>query len=169
MKRRIALIAAALLLLGIGASIAYASIPGPDGVIHGCYKTNNPAQGGVIVIDSAATCPSGFAPLNWNQMGPQGPPGLLGVEYVEHVQSQGPAIPGAVLGLSVSCPPGKSPIGGGGHVDPLGGMNNIVMKASWAYAPPGSGGSWNVQFENVGTQDRGNLTVHAFATCAILS
>jgi hypothetical protein len=83
LRKRIALIVAALLLLGVGAGIAYASIPGPDGVIHGCYKTSNPAQGSVIVIDSAASCPSGFAALNWNQTGPQGLPGLAGVHVVE--------------------------------------------------------------------------------------
>jgi len=54
----------ALALVGIEA-VAYASIPGPDGVIHGCYKTSNPGKGTLIAIDSAASCPSGFTMLNW--------------------------------------------------------------------------------------------------------
>jgi hypothetical protein len=66
LQRRFAVLAAVALLLGI-AGVAYASIPGPDGVIHGCYKTSNPAKGSLIVIDSEASCPSGFAPLNWQQ------------------------------------------------------------------------------------------------------
>lgn len=80
MKKRIALIIAALLVIGIGAGIAYASIPGPDGVIHACYKNSNPAQGALIAIDSTASCPSGYTALNWNQTGP---PGLAGVHIVE--------------------------------------------------------------------------------------
>jgi hypothetical protein len=80
LRKRIALVVAALLLIGVGAGIAYASIPGPDGVIHGCYKTSNPAQGALIAIDSAASCPSGYTALNWNQTGP---PGLAGVHVVD--------------------------------------------------------------------------------------
>ena len=57
---------AGLLISGI----AYASIPGGDGVIHGCYKTSNPAKGSLIAIDSRASCPNGHAELNWNQTGP---------------------------------------------------------------------------------------------------
>jgi hypothetical protein len=79
MRKRTAILAtvAATLVLTV-AGVAYASIPGPDGVIHACYKTSNPAQGALIVIDSGATCPAGFAALNWNHTGPagaQGPPG----------------------------------------------------------------------------------------------
>jgi len=80
LRKRIALIVMALLMVGIGAGIAYASIPGPDGVIHACYKNSNPAQGALLAIDSAASCPSGYTALNWNQTGP---PGLAGVHVVE--------------------------------------------------------------------------------------
>jgi hypothetical protein len=73
---RLIVIAVALLLLG---GIAYASIPGPDGVIHGCYKNST---GMLITIDSAASCPTGYTALNWNQTGPQGPAGLAGVHVV---------------------------------------------------------------------------------------
>jgi len=57
---------AAVLIAGIG--IAWASIPGPDGTIYGCYKNNNPNQGQLIVIDSTATCPSGYTSLNWKSV-----------------------------------------------------------------------------------------------------
>src|SRR5258708_20634219 len=76
------LIGITALVLTAGGAIAYASIPAPSGTIDACYKTSGPAQGALIVIDSAATCPSGTAPLNWNQTGPQGPagpPGLSGI------------------------------------------------------------------------------------------
>ncbi len=68
--KRLWILAAALALPLIIGGVAYASIPGPDGTIHGCYKTSNPAQGAVIVVDSAASCPSGYTALNWNQPGP---------------------------------------------------------------------------------------------------
>src|SRR5260370_30427412 len=78
MKRIIAVaIATAVLVLG-GYGIAYATIPDSSGVIDGCYKTSNPGQGALIVIDSSATCPSGTTPLHWNQAGPQGPAGAAG-------------------------------------------------------------------------------------------
>lgn len=57
----------AVLLLVAGAGIAYASIPGPDGTIHGCYKTSDLGAGALYVIDSGDSCPSGFTSLNWSQ------------------------------------------------------------------------------------------------------
>lgn len=66
-----ALAAASLL----GGAMAYASIPGPDGVVHGCYKTATPNKGTLLAVDSAASCPSGYTALDWNQTGPAGPPG----------------------------------------------------------------------------------------------
>ena len=62
----------AVLFTGI---IAFASIPGPDGVIHGCYAKPGDA---LRVIDSATQCKSGETSLNFNQTGPQGPQGLVG-------------------------------------------------------------------------------------------
>ena len=47
-----------------------ASIPGGDGMIHGCYDSG----GTVKVIDTSktASCPKSYTALNWNQTGPQG-------------------------------------------------------------------------------------------------
>ncbi|HEY5987260.1 MAG TPA: hypothetical protein VIV12_12935 [Streptosporangiaceae bacterium] len=122
MRRTITVALAALLLLVVGA-VAYASIPGPDGVIHACYKTSNPAQGALIAIDSAASCPSGYTALNWNQTGPQGPAGpqgpqgpagvngVSGLEIVTHgVQVAGG---GQLTDVTVQCPTGKVAIAGG--------------------------------------------------------
>jgi hypothetical protein len=69
-----ALITAALSI----APAAQASIPGPDGVIHGCYPTATGVLATLSVIDSAATCPPGQNPLLWNVTGPTGPPGPPG-------------------------------------------------------------------------------------------
>src|SRR5689334_6444701 len=61
--------------LAVAAGVAYASIPGQDGVIHGCYVNRT---GALSVIDSAKKCPSGSTALNWNQQGPKGATGAAG-------------------------------------------------------------------------------------------
>lgn len=101
---------AALCLVGVGAGIAWASIPGPDGVIHGCRKNTD---GSLRAIDSAATCPSGWTELNWNQTGPQGPAGTVPTpitvtQVVRHTPTDGTFIP-----ETVTCPSGKHAINGG--------------------------------------------------------
>ncbi len=55
-------------------SVAVASIPDAQGVIHGCYLTSG---GRLRVIDSdkGQHCKATETPLNWNQTGPQGLPG----------------------------------------------------------------------------------------------
>lgn len=78
-NRRLVAVAAGLVAaVGLGAGVAWASIPGPDGVIHACYKTSAPLQGDTLIIDSAAACPSGYTSLNWNQAGPAGATGATG-------------------------------------------------------------------------------------------
>jgi hypothetical protein len=76
-RTRFWVLLAFVVLLATAGGIAYATIPGGDGVIHGCY-TN---RGGVLtVIDPAAgqTCSSLQTPISWNQQGPQGPQGPQG-------------------------------------------------------------------------------------------
>src|SRR5579884_2792712 len=61
--------------LTLAGAVAYASIPGPGGVINGCIKNSDST---VRVIDSTQTCGSNETALNWNQTGPQGPTGPRG-------------------------------------------------------------------------------------------
>jgi len=74
-KWRLAVLGAAV-LLAAASGIAYAAIPGTDGVIHGCVS----ASGGVRVIDPTAggSCSSGESALNWNVRGAKGATGLQG-------------------------------------------------------------------------------------------
>lgn len=68
------------LVLAIG-GVAYAAIPGSDGVIKACYDKPGLlglGQGSVRVIDSAASCRSTETQLTWNQKGPQGEKGETG-------------------------------------------------------------------------------------------
>ena len=89
--KRIVVILLAVLASSIGGlAYAVASIPGPDGVIHGCYSTKN---GALALIDPGATCPKDTTALNWNQTGPQGPAGPGGPQGPQG--PQGPAGVGA--------------------------------------------------------------------------
>jgi hypothetical protein len=77
-RTRLWVLLAFVLLLATAGGIAYATIPGSDGVIHGCY-TN---RGGVLtVIDAAAgqTCSPLQTPITWNQQGPKGDPDPQGL------------------------------------------------------------------------------------------
>jgi hypothetical protein len=61
----------------VGGSVAYASVPDPNGSIHGCYSTIN---GQLRIIDTANTpnCLITEKALPWGQLGPQGPQGIAG-------------------------------------------------------------------------------------------
>ena len=67
-------------VLGLGVSgAAVAAVPGPDGVIHGCYN----AKGALHLIDASdgtmpASCTASEKPLDFNQKGPMGPMGPAG-------------------------------------------------------------------------------------------
>ncbi len=66
---------AAIIVTAGTAAVAYAAIPGGDGVIHGCYKKE---AGTLRVIDDTGTCRPSEVALEWNQTGPQGPQGPTG-------------------------------------------------------------------------------------------
>jgi Collagen triple helix repeat (20 copies) len=75
-RRTLAILAAALAILAVGGGVALATIPGSDGVIHGCYAKSG---GALRVIDaSVTTCKTGETSLDWSMTGPQGPAGLQG-------------------------------------------------------------------------------------------
>ncbi len=171
MKRILLFIAAITVAVLGGAAIAYASIPGPDGVIHGCYKTSNPGQGALIAIDSAASCPSGTAALNWNQAGPQGPAGISGYQ-VETCDLSGSGstslcndttnISGGQLSGTLSCPSGKTAISASyGPSIPAGGSG------VFGGASPLSGGSgYQFQFYTFSSPA---TSINVYVTCANVS
>ena len=71
---------AAAALAVVSGSAAYAAIPDGSGVIHACYKSSNPNQGTLHVIDmtKGQKCAVGESAIDWNQQGPQGPQGIEG-------------------------------------------------------------------------------------------
>jgi hypothetical protein len=102
-------LALVVIVMLLASGVAIASIPGPDGVIHGCYKNSN---GDLIVIDHAANCPGGYTSLNWNQVGPPGPSGIAGHEVVT-AQDLVPAFSSFNESVDAFCPTGKVATGGG--------------------------------------------------------
>src|SRR5437870_2529193 len=85
-------------LLGIGAGIAYATIPDTNGVIHGCYTKT----GGILrVVDKPQqSCTKFENPLDWNQAGQQGPQGADGAQGP--AGPTGPAGPAGTTGQDAS-------------------------------------------------------------------
>lgn len=85
-----AIAAAVIVGLSIGGGVAWASVPGPDGVIHGCYKASDGGDGGnkgsLRVVDVATDCKKSERTLDWNQTGPQGPQGPQGIQGVQGTQ-----------------------------------------------------------------------------------
>jgi hypothetical protein len=61
--------------LAVAGGIAWATVPGPTGVINGCYDGKT---GQLYVIDHTKTCGRGQYSLNWNVEGPAGPAGPQG-------------------------------------------------------------------------------------------
>jgi hypothetical protein len=151
--RKIAFGVAALVLAAlIGGGLAWASIPAPDGTINGCRKISNPAQGSLIVIDSTASCPSGFVALNWRQVG-----------IPQDVTSSGVLSfdPNLYNGTNVACPIGKFASGGGGELEPSG-NNDLEMVASWPLILDGQIKGWQVLWRNTtSTQIERTVTIHA--------
>jgi uncharacterized protein YjbI with pentapeptide repeats len=69
-------IAAGLMVGGAASAAVLASIPGANGVIHGCYRTNNGTLR--IIDDTTETCAGNETAISWNQQGPAGPQGPSG-------------------------------------------------------------------------------------------
>lgn len=143
--------AVVLAIIGLGtlvSSAASASIPDSQGIIHGCYRASGPAQGVLIIIDSAIeTCPSGYTALNWTQA----PTATsLGREVVTISNTSAP--------IEVPCPTGKVPISGGVRWNGLGSAPLSSMHIVSSY-PTATG--WYLLWENTA----GLVAVDAFAVC----
>ncbi len=66
---------AVFLALGGGAYAAVSSIPGPDGVIHGCYAKRN---GALRLVAATRKCSRKELPIAFEEIGPPGPRGSRG-------------------------------------------------------------------------------------------
>jgi hypothetical protein len=77
-KRTLPAVALAMTMAAVG--VAYAAIPGADGVIHSCYNASSNPSGQLRVIDAAAgaKCAKNEKALDFNQRGPKGDKGDKG-------------------------------------------------------------------------------------------
>lgn len=157
------IVLAALLVGGLVTGIAVASIPGPDGTIHGCYKNSTPAQGALLAIDSAASCPSGYTALNWNQTGPQGPAGPPGLSNVHVVTVYGTADANGNGSVVAPCTSGEVGLAGGYNVFPDDDPGNIQVLVD---KPLLQTDTQSVGWHLVVRHAPPALTLIVFATCA---
>jgi hypothetical protein len=135
----LSMLAAIASLVLVGGVVLAGSIPGPDGVIHGCYDK----QGDVKVVASLP-CPKGYTVLEWNQTGPSGPAGVSGYEIVRAVPD-GQGDGNTTIHFHIDCPTGKKVAGGGGFATNITHGKEIVLARSY---PSYNGGRWEVAFMN---------------------
>jgi hypothetical protein len=158
MRRKLVGVALAAALVGGVVGVAAASIPDSSGVIHGCYKTNNPNRGQVVVIDTDAgqTCSSGYTTLNWNKSA------SAGYEIVSNVQSV--ALDDTNLWTAdpfIDCPVGKVAVAGGA----------VLNQAGWAFLTgsyPGTSRRWYVRVRedpDGNSQYTNTVQVNMYVTC----
>lgn len=108
--RRLSIVAAALVLI-LFAAVTLATIPGPNGVVSGCFSKNGDS---LRILDTAlGTCSSNETLLTWNEPGPQGPIGPQGPQGVAGppgaTGARGPAGPAGPTGeTGPTGPPGSA-------------------------------------------------------------
>lgn len=106
--------------LGAGSALAVGAIPNSDGVITGCYRSDNDGKGTLRIVDGSSQCSKHESAIEWNQKGPRGEQGLPGPTGA--TGGAGPAgptgadgAPGAQGGAGPAGPQGPSgPAGAGG-------------------------------------------------------
>jgi hypothetical protein len=120
---------ALFIALGGGAYAAVSSIPGPDGVIHGCYAKR---RGNLRLVPSGRRCTRSERAIAFMEMGPPGPKGSRGSQGAKGTAGtkgttgikgeQGPAGPGAATFSTTLAQPGEATL------DTL--TNGITIKGS---------------------------------------
>jgi hypothetical protein len=76
-KRGLRMLLGATAIFVIGAGVAWAAIPGSNGVINGCYEKRTGILR-VIDVEAGKQCLSFETPISWNQQGRQGDVGATG-------------------------------------------------------------------------------------------
>lgn len=140
-KRLMTSAVGALVAAAIAGSVAYATIPGPDGTINGCYRTSEDDQKGQLrVVNDPTACRSNESPISWNQVGPrgeqgpqgergiQGPPGTDGADGADGVNVTSAALSKG----DANCPDGGSQFTAAG--------NNITFACNGAPGQDGQNG-----------------------------
>jgi hypothetical protein len=172
MRGRRLVLAAALTGAAVAAGgVAYASIPGSDGVISACYLKSGSA---LKVIDSEKSCPKGETMLTWNQGGTpgadgsDGADGVSGYEIVTSDKIFAPDVTGSFGGLGADCPAGKKVLGGGlTFLDDQGSEIGTTAGVMIASSPKADGSGWSSVYNVTNTSIVAG--VRAYATCAAMA
>jgi hypothetical protein len=152
------------LATALAGSVALAAIPGPGGVIQGCYDS-----GGNLKVVEALSCPKNYTALRWNQQGIQGLPGADGEDGTDGTS---PTVVQLVPG-DPNCP-----AGGAAVTDAAGSSAYICSGQNGADGQPFAGtftssnGEYSISVANSGitiahgasnsiTLVGGDLTVHS--------
>jgi hypothetical protein len=179
MKIRIiiaAALSAAVLLVG---GVAFASIPGSSGVIHGCYSVK---LGILRVIDTDAgqTCAKGEIGLNWNQTGLQGPAGQQGPAGisgylidsdggVNKMPIQNPADGNWYVQGDITCPAGKFPLGGGGELRYAPGGMVTAEPGTLVFSREAGSSGWEILFRIASADSTTQFTIVTEVQCATVA
>ena len=154
MKKRFSKRAARLIglvagLLGLAGGVAFATIPGSDGVIHACYSKSG---GALRVVDASVTgCKSGETSLDWNMRGPAGPQGVAGAAGpAGQPGPMGPAGPKGDTGAAGAQGPQGLQGPQGPKGDPGSGLTSIDGLAGLACTKAGVAGSISVESDTEG-------------------
>ena len=123
-----AFVGGAIAIVFVG-GVAWAAIPGPGGLVQGCYQKNN---GQLRVVETAGDCEPSELALSWNQegpkgdkgdVGPTGPQGLPGQQGERGAQGE-QGIPGPKGDKGDQGPPGP-PGSGGGELSSLDDLDGV--------------------------------------------
>jgi hypothetical protein len=171
--------ATAALVVAVG-GVASAAIPGPSGVIHGCYQARN---GSLRIVPAGKRCARSERSIAWNHTGPpgaQGPPGPRGAPGAPGPTGQqgppGPQGPGSVfhrvdgvpfdLGATAGstqsyfaqCPAGEYGVSAG-----IDGFTSTAIGRVWQH--PADPTAWDVYVARITTINTSN-SLTPFVICA---
>ena len=98
-------------LMAVVGGVAWAAIPGPGGVIQGCYD-----GGGNLKVVEQLPCPKGFKPLAWNQAGPSAEAARTYIKttFFEDQLGGNDFVPGQRLSATLACDDMNDQITGAG-------------------------------------------------------
>jgi Collagen triple helix repeat (20 copies) len=130
--------------LAIFAGIASATIPDSNGVIQACYRiADDDRRGEVRIVSDPSACRANEAPIQWNQVGREGPVGPQGPQGEKGERGEaGPQGPQGAQG-----PPGpKGDTGAQGPAGPAGAKGDTGAQGpqgpqgpAGPQGPPGTG------------------------------
>lgn len=129
-----------------GVANAAGLIPGPDGVIHACYRTD----GRLRVIGVGLSCERNETALAWNQHGPG---------QVVARTADGTVANGTTASATAECQPNETTTGGGAQIASASGIGGTAGPGNLG----GNGGNAGLPGGNGGTPGPGNFANTGFA------